>query len=108
VKNYRKFYNKSFQLTANASAEFKRYVWSIKNNWGQCVIYGMGISQERNANYLNMFEEVEPELLFKIRQVASKSLALGSEKFISEIELLTNRRVSSRKAGRPRKRKNEN
>ena len=55
-----------------------------------------------------MFEEVEPELLFKIRQTASKSLALGSEKFINEIELLTNRRVSSRKAGRPRKRKNEN
>ncbi len=38
-----------------------------------------------------------------IRKNINKGLALGNEVFIKEIEVLNNARVSSRKAGRPKK-----
>ena len=47
--------------------------------------------------------EIEDKLLGNIRKNINKGLALGNEAFIKEIEVLTNARVSSRKAGRPKK-----
>jgi len=47
--------------------------------------------------------EIDDKLLSNIRKNISKGLALGNEVFIKEIEVLTNTRVSSRKAGRTKK-----
>ena len=43
------------------------------------------------------------ELLKEIRESVNKGLALGSERFTAQIEALTDRRVTPRKAGRPKK-----
>lgn len=62
----------------------------------------------RQIAYIELFgSEIEGRLLTNIRQAASKGLALGNEDFIQQIESLTNVRVSSRKAGRPRKKIDE-
>lgn len=59
---------------------------------------------ERLKNYRSLFEtHVGTELLKEIRQSINKGLALGSEQFTSQIEALTNQRVTARKPGRPRK-----
>ncbi len=42
-------------------------------------------------------------LLKEIRESVNKGLALGSEHFTAQIEALTNRRVTSGKARRPKK-----
>jgi len=47
--------------------------------------------------------ETDDKLLGNIRKNINKGLALGNEVFIKEIEALTNVRVSSREAGRPKK-----
>ena len=58
---------------------------------------------ERLKSYRQLFKiHVNVELLKEIRESINKGLALGSEQFISQIEVLTGRRVSSRKAGRPK------
>jgi len=60
--------------------------------------------QERLDNYRELFKvRVDMELLKEIRESVNKGLALGNEKFTLEIEALTNRRVTPRKAGRPKK-----
>jgi len=43
------------------------------------------------------------ELLKEIRDSVNKGLALGGERFKTQIEALTDRRVTPRKAGRPKK-----
>ena len=61
-------------------------------------------ASERNAAYIELFKiEVDGELLNTIGGSINKGLALGSDAFIKEIEALTKVRVSSRKAGRPKK-----
>jgi len=45
---------------------------------------------------------VDEELLTKIRKSINKGLALGNEHFTTQIEKLTNRRVTSKKVGRPK------
>jgi len=46
---------------------------------------------------------METELLTEIRENLNKGLALGNELFTTQIENLTKRRVTARKAGRPKK-----
>ena len=59
---------------------------------------------ERLENYRALFKaHVGPELLKEIRESVNKGLALGNEHFTAQIEALTDKRVSPRKAGRPRK-----
>ena len=43
------------------------------------------------------------ELLKELREGVNKGMALGSERFTAQIEALTDRRVTPRKAGRPKK-----
>ena len=60
--------------------------------------------EERLENYRALFKaHVSAELLKEIRESVNKGLALGSECFTAQIEALTDRRVTSRKAGRPKK-----
>ncbi len=62
--------------------------------------------RERFKAYQALFKQcVEGGLLEEIRLYSNKGLALGSEKFIKEIEGLTGERVSAKTAGRPRARK---
>ena len=59
---------------------------------------------ERLESYRQLFKvQVDVELLKEIRDSVNKSLALGNEKFVLQIEALTEKRVSPRKAGRPKK-----
>ncbi len=61
-------------------------------------------AKARSASYIELFKtEIDDKLLGNIRKNINKGLALGNEVFIKEIEVLTNARVSSRKAGRPKK-----
>lgn len=58
----------------------------------------------RLKNYRELFKaHVEPELTEEIRVNINKGLALGDDRFASEIEALTKQRVTKRKAGRPKK-----
>ncbi len=58
----------------------------------------------RREAYIELFKtQIDNKLLSNIRQNINKGLALGNQAFIKEIEILTNARVSSRKAGRPKK-----
>jgi putative transposase len=60
--------------------------------------------EERLRNYRELFKaHVGVNLVKKIRESINKGLALGDERFASQIEALTNRRVTARKPGRPRK-----
>ena len=64
--------------------------------------------EERLLNYRELFKvHVGVELLTEIRNSLNKGLALGSERFTTQIEALTNRRITPRKAGRPKKVRNE-
>ncbi len=59
---------------------------------------------ERLVNYRRLFKtHVGVELLTEIRKSVNKGLALGSDRFVMQIEALTEKRVSPRKAGRPKK-----
>jgi len=58
----------------------------------------------RLNNYRELFKaQIETELLTEIRENINKGLALGNEQFTTQIENLTKRRVTARKAGRPKK-----
>ena len=60
--------------------------------------------EERLENDRALFKaHVNAELLKEIRESVNKGLALGSERFTAQIEVLTDRRVTPRKAGRPKK-----
>ena len=65
----------------------------------------LGITkEERLHNYRELFKaHVGVKLLKEIRDSINKGLALGDERFASQIEALTKRRVTARKPGRPRK-----
>ncbi|MBF6058992.1 hypothetical protein [Thiomicrorhabdus heinhorstiae] len=55
----------------------------------------------RQSSYRGLFQELlEEPLLDEIRQMTNKSLALGSERFKSQIEKLTKRRVHPKARGR--------
>jgi putative transposase len=57
---------------------------------------------ERQKNYQGLFiHQVEGELLKEIRDNTHKGMAIGSERFKDEIEILTGRRLKSKKRGRP-------
>lgn len=60
--------------------------------------------RERLENYRKLFAApIDTELVMEISSCINKGLALGNERFTTEIEKLTNRRVTARKVGRPRK-----
>lgn len=60
--------------------------------------------EERLENYRALFKaHVNAELLKEIRESVNKGLALGGERFAAQIEVLTDRRVTPGKAGRPKK-----
>ncbi|CAH1385257.1 transposase [Candidatus Nitrotoga sp. M5] len=60
--------------------------------------------EERLENYRALLQvPVTTELLQDIRESVNKGLALGGDRFKAEIETLTNKRVTPRKAGRPQK-----
>ncbi len=60
--------------------------------------------QEILENYRELFKaHVGVELLKDIRESVNKGLALGNERFVLQIEALTEKRVTPRKAGRPKK-----
>ena len=59
---------------------------------------------ERLESYRQLFKaHVGVELLKEIRDSVNKGLALGNERFVLQIEALTEKRVTPRKAGRPKK-----
>jgi len=58
---------------------------------------------ERLDHYRNLFKtHVSEKLIEDIRHCTNKGLALGSEKFKKEIEILTKKRVTPLKMGRPK------
>ena len=60
---------------------------------------------ERLSNYRDLFKaHIASGRLKEIRQTINKGLALGNERFTSQIEALTKQRVTARKPGRPRNR----
>lgn len=57
---------------------------------------------EQQANYRALFDQnIEAKLLEEIRQALNKGLAIGNDRFKSEVENLTGRRLTAKKAGRP-------
>ena len=53
-------------------------------------------------NYRALFSHhVEGELLEEIRSSINKGMAIGHDRFKDEVEVLTGRRLKSKKAGRP-------
>jgi len=59
-------------------------------------------------NYRQIFKaNIGVDLLKEIRDSVNKGLALGNERFTMQIEALTERRVTARKAGRPKKSNND-
>jgi len=66
----------------------------------------LGVTKEERLlrNYREIFKaRVGVKLLKEIRGSINKGLALGDERFALQIEALTNRRVTAKKPGRPRK-----
>ncbi len=60
---------------------------------------------DRLSNYRDFFKaHVGPDRLKEIRETINKGLALGNERFTSQLEALTEQRVTARKPGRPRHR----
>jgi putative transposase len=58
---------------------------------------------EREAAYRELFKaHVDGKTLKQIRECVNKDPALGGERFTSQIEALTNRRVTAVKRGRPK------
>jgi len=66
---------------------------------------GMGRDDaERQAAYRALFDGmIEPTALDRIRDCTNKGWALGGERFVAEIEALSQRRAASKGIGRPRK-----
>ena len=59
---------------------------------------------ERLITYRELFKaHMGAGLLEDIRISVNKGLALGNERFTSQIEALTKKRVTARKSGRPKK-----
>jgi putative transposase len=58
--------------------------------------------KERIQNYRELFRgHIEEKLLKEIRENSQKGLAIGSDRFKEEIEILTGRRCKAGKRGRP-------
>ena len=56
----------------------------------------------RMVRYRELFaHHVEEKLLTEIREELNKGMALGNERFKEEVEVLTGRRLKSKKVGRP-------
>jgi len=65
-------------------------------------------NRDRQKRYRGLFESaVEEKSLTDIRQATQQNLALGSEKFKAQIETLCQRRVTPKRAGRPKQLKAE-
>lgn len=59
-------------------------------------------SKERRENYRELFKyQVEGKLLEDIRTVTNQGMVLGNERFTEEVEVLTGRRMTAKKMGRP-------
>ena len=59
-------------------------------------------ANERQASYRELFKHhVDGKLLEDIRLAVNKCMALGSERFKTEIESLSGRRMTAKKMGRP-------
>lgn len=59
-------------------------------------------SDERQRNYRSLFaQHVDEDLLVEIRPNTNKGLALGNDRFKTELETLTGRRLKAKKRGRP-------
>lgn len=59
---------------------------------------------ERLVRYRELFvSHVENKLLDDIRQASNKGLVLGNERFVEELEALSNMRLREGRKGRPRK-----
>ncbi len=59
---------------------------------------------ERLSNYRELFKaHANTKLLEENRTSINKGLALGNERFTTQIEALTNKRVTARKPGRSKK-----
>ncbi|WP_319380238.1 transposase [Thiomicrorhabdus sp.] len=57
---------------------------------------------ERKQNYRKLFEDALREtVLEEIRQAINRGMAVGSDRFKDEIEVLTGRRLKENKRGRP-------
>jgi putative transposase len=57
---------------------------------------------ERQKNYLSFFaRHVDVELLKEIRTNTQRGMAIGNNQFKEELEVLTGRRLKSKKRGRP-------
>lgn len=62
----------------------------------------------RIKNYKKLFSKpLSKELIKQITDTVNKGMALGDKKFTDDIETSTNQRVTPRKAGRPRKKTEE-
>lgn len=90
-----------------------------KYNWSSYQINGVGkrselctphksyvnlgrTNEERIQNYLELFRgHIEKDMLKEIRENTQKGLAIGSDLFKEQIELLTGRRCKSGRRGRP-------
>ncbi len=98
---------------ANMVEEPSEYSWSSYN----CNAHGvetslrtahdrylaLGKGEERLKNYRALFDaHVDGDLLKEVRSCLNRGLALGNERFTNEIEALTNKRITRRKAGRPK------
>lgn len=65
------------------------------------LLLGNGMD-ERIKNYRGLFSGlVDKKLLQQIRENTHKGMAIGSERFKDEIEMLTGRRLKAKKRGRP-------
>lgn len=61
-----------------------------------------GDAQQRQIRYRALFETaIEVESLKRIRDAVNKGAAFGNDKFKAEIELMTGRRLTAGKVGRP-------
>jgi len=61
-------------------------------------------TEERCANYQNIFEQLMPEKTIKmIRDLTNKSFVLGDDKFINQIETQLKRRIKPKPRGGDRK-----
>lgn len=67
-------------------------------------IFALGKTKDKRLeNYRQLFKaHVGVELLKEIRASVNKGLALGNERFANQIEALTEKRVTTRKPGRPK------
>jgi len=71
----------------------------------ECLALGK-TREERLSNYRELLKaQIAAETLKKIRESINKGLALGNEQFASQIEKLTNRRVTARAPARPKRQK---